>query len=403
MPNTVQTAYAEQVAAGHLNDDPVQRTIATKLSQLQHDLEFVRGKSILSRLWQTRHSGSAHAGQSRIRPGLQRRRAPNGSVRGLYIHGGVGRGKTLLMDMFFAKVAMRSKQRWHFHAFMHDVHARIAEKRKSVPGDPIAPVAKDILRHGELICFDEFHITDIADAMILGRLFNALFDGGAIVVATSNVAPRDLYRDGLNRDLFLPFIDILEAQMEVMSVAGEVDHRLRALDGRRTYFSPLGPEATAQLRGVWQDLTGVSRGRHAALTIAGRDVEIPEQHGCAALGSFKSWFDFDGWSDKALGPGDYLAMAEAYDWIFVTDVPQLTASQQNAARRFITFVDAIYDAGGQLVVTAAVPPNALYPEGVGADLFERTASRLTELSVAQVIADGAPATERTGALTRTAA
>ncbi|MEL6748085.1 MAG: cell division protein ZapE, partial [Pseudomonadota bacterium] len=203
-----------------------------------------------------------------------------------------------------------------------------------------------------------------------------------VIVATSNVAPGDLYSDGLNRDLFLPFIDVLQAQMEIVSVDGEVDHRLRALEGRSTYFAPLGPAADTQMRGLWQDLTGTEYGQPATLAIAGRQIAIPHAHGRAAMGDFGDWFDFDGWSGQALGASDYLVMVEAYEWIFVRNVPVMGPDKNNAARRFVTFIDAVYDVGRQVVITAEAEPSDLYVHGPGANLFERTASRLIEMRVA---------------------
>ncbi len=298
----------------------------------------------------------------------------NGEVpNGLYIFGRVGRGKTMLMDLFFATVPFAKKRRVHFHEFMSETHDLIAAARKNHSGDPVPYVGEKIAREAPLLCFDELQVTDIADAMILGRLFGVLFERGTVIVATSNAAPWDLYRGGLNRDLFLPFVELIEAKMEVMELESARDYRLDRLSGAPLYFTPLGTEAEADIRKLWRALTGRDHGEHQTLTVKGREVEVPE----AAMGVAR--FTFDDLCGKPLGANDYLAIARNYHTLFIENVPILTPARRNEARRFNTLIDALYDQRVGLVMSAAAEPDALYPAGDGADLFQRTASRLMEM------------------------
>jgi cell division protein ZapE len=314
--------------------------------------------------------------------GLFARRRP-AAPRGLYVHGKVGRGKSMLMDAFFERARMEPRRRLHFHEFMAEVHDLIAEARKTVDGDPIPHVAKRIAASARLLCFDELHVTDIADAMILGRLFEGLWSDGVVVVATSNAQPRELYRNGLNRQLFLPFIDLLEAHMEVVDLASETDYRMLKLAGQPLYFTPLGAAADRAMREMFTRLTGLERGEPRALSVKGRSVPVPE----AAQGVAR--FTFADLCAKPLGALDYLHIAHAFHTVLIEDIPCLTPARRNEARRFVNLIDTLYDNRVGLVASAEAEPAELYPEGDGAYLFERTVSRLVEMRSRDYLADRA--------------
>jgi len=301
---------------------------------------------------------------------------------GLYIFGGVGGGKTMLMDLFYDSVDIREKRRDHFHAFMAEVHERAAAFRKTAKGDPIEQVAKEIAKDTRLLCFDEFHVTDIADAMILGRLFGVLFEAGMVLVATSNVPPRDLYKDGLNRNLFEPFIAELEQRVELLELSAARDYRLEKLSGSPLYFCPPGESARAHMQKLWNSLTGTQAGEPREIAVAGRCVHVPE----AAMGAAR--FTFADLCEKPLGANDYLALARDFHTIFVEDVPVMGPEKRNEARRFITLIDALYDAGTGLIISAEAEPEGLYKAGDGSFLFERTASRLMEMRSSDYLSGG---------------
>jgi cell division protein ZapE len=313
---------------------------------------------------------------------------PPDPPRGLYVHGPVGRGKTMLMDLFFAAVDVPRKRRAHFHAFMADVHVRLHEWRQArkvgtVTGeDPIAPVAAELAREASLLCFDEFAVRDIADAMILGRLFTALFSAGVVVVATSNVPPDDLYRDGLNRALFLPFVALLKERCEVVELASLTDYRLEKLVRAPVYYTPLSPKADAALDAAFLALTGVPRGRPVEIELLGRILDVPQAVGGVAR------FGFDGLCRKPLGSADYLEIAERYHTVFIDRIPVLSAAERNAVKRFIILIDALYDMRVKLVASAAAEPEGLFAGAEGAEAFEfaRTASRLFEMRSADYLA-----------------
>ena len=307
---------------------------------------------------------------------------PNsGAPKGLYIWGGVGRGKSMLMDMFFERADVAKKRRVHFHAFMADVHADIfryrqALKRGEVSGeDPIEPVAASIAKTCALLCFDEFTVTDIADAMILGRLFKVLFEHGVVVVATSNVEPGDLYRDGLNRQLVLPSIELLKEHMDVVHLAARADYRMEKLAGRPTFHVPAGPAAHEALTATFRTLTGRDGGKPASVRVLGREVAVPEARGSVAR------FGFADLCAKPLGANDYLAVAKTYRSVIVDDIPVLKASQRNEAKRFIVMIDAFYEARTKFFASAAAVPAKLFEAEEGREAFEfqRTISRLNEM------------------------
>jgi cell division protein ZapE len=308
--------------------------------------------------------------------------------RGLYIYGPVGRGKTMLMDMFFAVVETPRKRRAHFHAFMADVHVHLnqwrqSRKRGEVEGeDPIGPVASDLAREASLLCFDEFSVRDIADAMILSRLFTALFAAGVVVVATSNVAPDDLYQDGLNRALFLPFIALIKERLEVVELDARTDYRLEKLKRAPVYYTPLNPKADAALDAAFLTLTGHERGEPTRIELLGRYLDAPQAIDDVAR------FDFDALCRRPLGAADYLKLAQRFHTLVLDHIPVIGASERNEAKRFIILIDALYDMRVKLIASAAAEPEALYLGADGAEAFEfaRAASRLHEMRSAEYLA-----------------
>ncbi len=303
------------------------------------------------------------------------------AVKGLYIHGGVGRGKTMLMDLFFGLVPMRRKRRVHFNDFMAEVHDRIQKHRlarkegRNREDDPIPPVARAIAEETQLLCFDEFTVTDIADAMILSRLFSALFANGVVLVATSNVAPDDLYRDGLNRALFLPFIAILKRHADVIGLDSDTDYRMEKLSRMPVYITPLGAEAERLMNEAWEAMTHGHRAAPEVIALKGREIVVPSASGQAAR------FPFADLCEKPLGARDYLAIASRYTTLFVDNVPVLADGRRNEAKRLILLIDTLYDRHVRLVVSAAAPPAELYAGRRGVEVFEfdRTVSRLVEM------------------------
>ena len=344
--------YDERCELAELEADAAQRAVAVRLDELQQSLGTSRLKPTVLKRWFTK---------------------PVDAVRGIYIHGAVGRGKTMLMDLFFEECSFEPKRRVHFHEFMADVHDRIAAARAHVDGDPIPQVASALANDAGLLCFDELHVTDIADAMILGRLFQALFAAGTVVVATSNAHPAQLYKNGLNRQLFLPFIGLIEKHMDVVALASAKDFRLDKLSGAQLYFAPADAHAHASLDAHWDRLTGRHPGKSVELDVKGRRLTIP----LASMGVAR--FAFDDLCATPLGVNDYLHIAHAFHTVILDGIPVIDPERRDVARRFINLIDALYDSRICLIASAAAEPNALYPKGDGADLFERTASRLTEM------------------------
>ncbi|MCX5494324.1 cell division protein ZapE [Kaistia dalseonensis] len=361
----VTDGYDELVRKGAIEDDPAQRALVAKLDGLNQRVaagRLANKSSALGWLFGRRASAADH-------------------VRGLYIYGDVGRGKTMLMDLFFERAATEKKRRAHFNDFMADVHARVFKAREAIKSgalknpDPIPPVAADIAADAQLLCFDEFTVTDIADAMILGRLFTQLFAKGVVMVATSNVAPDDLYRDGINRSHFLPFIHLLKEREEIIHLGARTDFRQEKTDRAAIYLTPLGPEADAALDAAWLRLTGTRRGPSSTLTVLGREVTVPQ----SARGVAR--FTFDDLCAKPLGASDYLAIAHSFDTVILDHVPVMGEANRNEAKRFITLIDALYDGHVKLIVSAAAEPEGLYGAESGTEAFEfaRTASRLVEM------------------------
>lgn len=349
----VLSRYQGRIERGEIEPDPAQGEAARRLDVLSRDL--------------TRWGGPPRGLLGRLRG--SRGAAP----RGLYVHGAVGRGKTMLMDLFFDATDFHPKQRSHFHEFMADVHDRIGRARKADPGDPIPIVAAEVAAEAQLLCFDELHVTDIADAMILGRLFKALFEREVVVVATSNSEPHDLYRHGLNRQLFLPFIDLIEARMEVLELKSAKDFRLDKLAGRQLYFSPADRAARQAMNDLWERLIGHHELMPVTLDVKGRKLAVPR----AAMGVAR--FEFAELCDRPLGAVDYLQIAHHFHTVMIDDIPILTPDRRDVARRFINLVDMLYDNRVCLIASADAEPDALYTAGDGAILFQRTVSRLTEM------------------------
>jgi len=345
---SVLTELRKRIAAEELTEDDAQLAAAAMLDDLLTRLAKPSGK-----------------------PWFFSRRSV--TPKGLYLWGGVGRGKSMLMDWFFEDAPIKAKKRVHFHAFMLDVHERINHWRKTGEGDPIGPIAKDIAKEAELLCFDEFHVTDITDAMILSRLFEALWGRGIVVVATSNRPPIDLYKHGLNRQLFEPFIEMMPKHLIIHEFAGKTDHRLRQLQAAPVYYTPLGDKADAGIEAAWQRLTGAAIGRETVLTVQGRELVLKQ----TAAGTART--SFDRLCANALGPADYLRLSHAFQTLILEDVPQLGPHNRNEAKRFVTLIDALYETRTKLVMSAEVEPSELYLEGDGVFEFERTASRLIEM------------------------
>jgi cell division protein ZapE len=362
---TVAQRYAHLVDRGDLSRDAAQVSLAQALDRLIDELSAKRLSAKSSSLgWL-----------------FAKRRETQAPVRGLYIHGGVGRGKTMLMDMFFDLVPVRRKRRVHFNDFMADAHDRINRHRQALKlgevreDDPIPPVARALAEEAWVLCFDEFAVSDIADAMVLSRLFSALFASGVVLVATSNVAPDDLYRDGLNRPLFEPFIRTLKQNAAIFALDAAKDYRLEMLSGMPVYLTPAGPGTDRQMDTAWQAMTHGTRTAPSEIAVKGRNVPVPRAAGRAAR------FSFHDLCETPLGARDYLAIASRYDTIFIDRIPVLGDEKRNEAKRLILLIDTLYDHGIRLVASAEAPPSALYAGKSGTEVFEfeRTASRLIEM------------------------
>jgi cell division protein ZapE len=350
-------AYGALLTKGAIAADPAQCTVIAKLDALSERLSR----------WRRRRNGLV-AGLAGLLS-----RADAEAPKGLYIHGSVGRGKTMLMDLFYESAPLALKRRAHFHAFMADVQERLAAARATVSGDPIAHVAAEIAAKTALLCFDEMHITDIADAMILGRLFKALFQAQVVVVATSNVHPRELYKGGLNRQLFVPFIELIEEHMDVVELAAARDFRLEKLAGKPLYFTPADERAKAAMDRLWSELSGGQPGAPMELDVKGRTLRVPR----AAMGLAR--FAFAELCEAPLGTLDYLALTHQFHTIFLDAIPVLEPARRDVARRFVNLIDTLYDARVGLIASAAAEPDGLYPKGDVHFLFERTVSRLIEM------------------------
>ena len=364
MPSTVTERYNALVSAGEIERDSAQLAVAARLTRLEERL--------------ARHRLARKSSQLGWLFGGNERKDP---IKGLYIYGEVGRRKTMLMDLFFDMSAVKRRRRAHFHEFMADIHERLNDVRHRMKSgaiandDPIKLVAADLAKEAWLLCFDEFHVTDIADAMILGRLFTRLFADGVVVVATSNVVPDELYQDGLNRALFLPFIALLHEHMEVAKLEAPKDFRLEKLNAQPVWYVPADEDAEVALNNSWQRLTGTLEGEPFEIAAKGRLIRVPE----AAKGVAR--FSFRQLCEQPLGASDYLRIAHEFHTIIMDGIPVMDFPQRNEAKRFIALIDTLYDNGVKLVASAAAEPQSLYlaTDGYEANEFKRTASRLIEM------------------------
>ncbi len=363
MSESVAAAYGRLLAAGELKPDPDQARAAAELDRLGQELAMRRG--FFARL-------------------LGRRR----DVCGVYLWGGVGRGKSMLMDLAFDQIAVEPKRRVHFHAFMIEVHERLRAERSKGHGDPIPGLAEAIAEESLLLCFDEMVVNNPADAMILSRLFTALLEEGVAIVTTSNRHPRDLYKDGLNRDLFLPFIHLLEDKLEVIALDGPTDYRLDRLHGVETWHVPNGLAATQALSTAFFKLTDYPVEDRANVPSeeldvgGGRTLHVPKSLKGVAVFSFKRL------CGEARGAADYLALARRFHTVILVGIPVMGAEKRNEAARFVTLIDALYEHKVKLLAAADAAPSGLYPSGTGAFEFQRTVSRLEEMRSADYLAEG---------------
>ena len=346
-----RTLYAARLADGSLHADPAQEAVLGSFDRIAEAL----------------------AEAQPARRGLFRRRTAPEAPKGLYLWGGVGRGKSMLMDLFVEALEDVPSRRVHFHAFMQEIHAGMHAARKAGTEDALRPVVEKVAEGLRVLAFDEMQITDITDAMIVGRLFEKLFKRGTIIVTTSNRHPDDLYKDGLNRQVFLPFIEILKNKLDIHLLESPTDYRQERLMGREVYHSPLGDAARAAMDATWAELTGDHAGEPLVLQVTGRDVQIPRFHSGIARATFADL------CAQPLGAADYLTLAEAVSTLMIDDIPVLGVHNANEAKRFVTLIDALYEAKTRLICSAEAMPEQLYPEGKGAFEFERTASRIAEM------------------------
>ncbi|MXP25328.1 cell division protein ZapE [Altererythrobacter indicus] len=362
--------YHALIEAGELRPDPEQEAAVKRLAQLQAELENAptSGGGFLGKLFGSKAPARA---------------------KGIYMWGGVGRGKSMMMDLFHDTLSIPEKRRSHFHAFMIEVHSRLRDARKSESGDPIPPVAKAIAEDLRVLAFDEMVVNNSADAMIMSRLFRALIcDENVVVVTTSNRPPRDLYLNGLNREHFLPFIDLIQTQLDVVELNGPTDYRLHRLAGLHTWHTPLGDAATAQVREAFFRLTDYAPEDAANVPSAdldlggGRTLHVPKSLKGVGVFSFKRL------CSEARGASDYIAIAQAYHTVIVVGIPLMGADMRNEAARFVTLIDALYENHVKLFATAAAEPEDLYVAGDGSFEFERTVSRLKEMQSEDYMAAG---------------
>jgi len=362
--------YRDRVAAGDLNPDPAQELLAEKLQSLHRALKGYQPSSGQAG-WKDRFGLNTRLGRRREEP-----------LQGLYIFGDVGRGKSMLMDLFYETAPLERKRRVHFHAFLQDVHNRFNDFRtnNSEGGDPIPSVAAAIADEAWLLCFDELQVVNIVDAMILGRLFEGLLERDVVIVATSNRPPKDLYKDGLQREKFIPFIDLISERLDILQLGAARDYRLERMLGMQVYHQPLDASAAKDLDQYFADLTEGYTAAPDKIEVKGRIVEIP----MAAAGVGRT--NFNNLCAEALGPADYLEIAERYHTLILDDIPRMDEALKSEARRFITLIDALYENKVNFICSADAPPNELYILGEGAFEFERLVSRLMEMQSEEYLA-----------------
>ena len=355
--------YERRVAEGRIAPDPAQRAVLPHLDRVVADLASAAPAQPEGR---PRSAWRIFLGVGSPAP------PPAASAKGLYLWGGVGRGKSMLMDLL-AEASPVATRRVHFHEFMQEIQAGLNEARKRGDQDTVRPVAMQVARSVRMLCFDEMQITDIADAMIVGRLFQILFEQGVVIVTTSNRVPEDLYKHGLNRQLFLPFIDLIRQRMEVVCLDSATDHRQGRDTGSQVWFCPADGAAKAAIDGIWDDLTGGAAPRPHRIEMQNRSFTVAAMADGVARSGF---WDLCG---QPLGPADYLALCREARVLMLDGIPRLSASNYNEAKRFVTLIDAVYEAKVRLIASAADQPEQLYNEGEGSFEFERTASRLREM------------------------
>jgi cell division protein ZapE len=364
---------AARRAAGQIHSDPVQEKIVQRLQsvheQLASQTAVAPRPGFLARL------GFGRAEKSPVGP------------RGLYIWGPVGRGKSMLMDLFFADAPVARKRRVHFHEFMLEVHDRLHRRREDLAArgappeaDTIVPIAKDIARRTRLLCFDEFQVTNIADAMILGRLFETFLDEGVTVVATSNRPPDDLYKNGLQRDRFLPFIELIKQRLEILELGGGQDYRLGRMRKLELYLTPLGAWATAKLDEAFRALADGADGEPRVLRTQGRDVEVPRAAPGVAMAHYLDW------CARPMGAADFLCIADNFHTVILAEIPRMGPDSRDKAARFVTMIDTFYERKVKFICSAAAPPDRLYVDGDGTFEFQRTVSRLMEMQSPEYLA-----------------
>jgi cell division protein ZapE len=365
---------AARRAAGQVRSDPVQEKIVQRLQAVHEQLaalahEPVRKKSLWARL------------------GFGAEEKPPAGPHGLYIWGPVGRGKSMLMDLFFADAPVAKKRRVHFNEFMLEVQARLHRRREELSAkgappeaDTIVPIAREIAQEARLLCFDEFQVTNIADAMILGRLFETLFEAGITVVSTSNRAPDDLYKNGLQRDRFLPFIDLLKQRLEVLELGGTHDYRMERVRELDVYLTPLGAWATKKLDEAFRTLSDGADGDPRVLRTQGRDVAVPRAAPGVAMAHYMDW------CAKPMGAADFLCIADNFHTVILAEVPKMGSDNQDKAARFVVMIDSFYERKVKFICSAATSPEKLYTDGDGAFEFQRTVSRLMEMQSPEYLA-----------------
>jgi cell division protein ZapE len=377
-PSTLGTGPAANLAArraaGEVHPDPVQERVVQRLQAVYDQLAAAAD-----------HPPSRPGLLARL--GLMRAAKPPAGPHGLYIWGPVGRGKSMLMDLFFADAPVGRKRRVHFHEFMLEVQARLHRRREKLAAegappeaDTIVPIAREIATETRLLCFDEFQVTNIADAMILARLFETLFDEGITVIATSNRKPDDLYKDGLQRDRFEPFIDLIKQRLEILELGGDHDYRLDRLRNFDVYLTPPGAWANAKLDEAFRTLSGGADGEPRVLRTQGRDVDIPRAAPGVAMAHYLDW------CAKPMGAADFLSIADHFHTVIMAEIPRMDSDSQDKAARFVTMIDTFYEKKVKFICSAATAPAGLYAEGDGAFEFQRTVSRLMEMQSPEYLA-----------------